>query len=77
MQATAPPSPSAYQLVRVWFGAHIVCAYAGEKTSAERYAKAMRRRFVGLEITVDLRPAEPAGRVVPPLPSERLWELVP
>jgi hypothetical protein len=61
------------QLVRVWFGHHVVCEYADTSDLAERYAEAMSRRFLGVKVTIesnfDQRP--------PPLPAERMWELVP
>jgi hypothetical protein len=65
------------QLVQVWFGEHVVCAYRGEVDAAQRYAAAIGRRFAGLRVTVDPPPAAPTARTAPPLPSERMWELVP
>lgn len=61
------------QLVRVWFGHHIVCEYADTSDRAERYAEAMSRRFRGLNVTIE----RDRGRRPPPLPAERMWELVP
>lgn len=78
-----PPLPartgSESQLVQVWFGDHVVCAYRGEADAAERYADAMARRFAGLKVTVNPPPIGPSCEVsaTPPLPSERLWELIP
>lgn len=67
------------QLVQVWFGDHIVCAYRGETDAAQRYADAMARRFAGLKVTVNPPPTGTSGGIsaMPPLPNERLWELIP
>lgn len=59
--------------MRVWFGHHVVCEYAATSDRAERYAEAMSRRFVGLKVTIE---RDHDGRP-PPLPAERMWELVP
>lgn len=61
------------QLVRVWFGHHVVCEYADTSDLAERYADAMGRRFRGLKVTIE----RDHGRQLPPLPAQRMWELVP
>lgn len=81
---TAPSSPSstagtADQLVQVWFGAHIVCAYRADPEAAERYATAMSRRFAGLKVTITPPAAHsPGARMpLPSLPRERMWELTP
>lgn len=60
--------------VRVWFGEHVVVEYVAEQGESERYAEAMGRRFAGLRVT-----SEPAACVLvaPPLPDQRMWELVP
>lgn len=67
------------QLVQVWFGVHIVCAYRGETDAAQRYAHAMARRFAGLKVTVNPPSTGSNGGIspMPPLPNERLWELIP
>jgi len=61
--------------VRVWFGTHVVADYVADPQSAERYAEAMRQRFAGLRVTCDR--AVSSTVMARPLPSERLWELVP
>lgn len=60
--------------VRVWFGEHVIANYVAEAELAERYEKAMDRRFAGLKITND--PIPPVPQVLP-LPPERLWGLPP
>lgn len=67
--------PAGYQLVQVWFGTHVVRTYRGPAAEAQRYAEAIGRRFAGLRVTVD--PPSAAVSTAPPLPSERMWELVP
>lgn len=37
--------------VQVWFGEQILCERAAVPAQAERYAAAMRRRFLGLKVT--------------------------
>lgn len=54
--------------VKVWFGEHVIAQYVADPEHAERYAEAMGRRFAGLKITIDR---------LPPLPSERLWDIPP
>ncbi|MEV6283376.1 hypothetical protein [Kribbella sp. NPDC051770] len=61
--------------VRVWFGNHVIADYRAEATLAERYAKAMERRFAGLQVTNEAVPGD--GAPVRPLPNERLWEIGP
>lgn len=82
MTLTRQVTPSAEvatgQLVQVWFGEHIVCAYHGDADTAARYADAMRRRFAGLRVTVAPSVATAISTAVPPLPrDERMWELTP
>ncbi|MFC5268499.1 hypothetical protein ACFPJ1_40875 [Kribbella qitaiheensis] len=59
--------------VRVWFGRYVIADYTAEPELAQRYAKAMARRFAGLRVTNDPVGDQP-GR---PLPSERLWDNPP
>lgn len=66
--------PSASR-VRVWFGAYIVADYVAEPMAAARYADAIRRRFVGLRVTIS-ELADPVDTSAA-LPSERMWELTP
>lgn len=61
------------QWVRVWFGKHVLANYAAEPAVADRYAEAMRQRFMGLRVTSDPLPREPVA--TEPLPSERMWEM--
>lgn len=64
--------------VRVWFGHHVVCQYTAAPTQAERYAEAMRQRFVGLRVTVDKSLVVAGTHSLADLPrDERLWELTP
>lgn len=65
-----------HQRVRVWFGRHVIADYSARCDLAQRYAAAMRRRFAGLEITIDPIASDPA-RPSEPLPDERWWEMVP
>lgn len=39
--------------VRVWFGEHAIVDFIAEPELAERYAAAMRRRFISLQVTND------------------------
>lgn len=74
----APTLGTPLRQVRVWFGSHVVAEYEAAPQLAARYENAMRRRFAGLRVTSDdLADAQKAGAALPPLPSERLWELVP
>lgn len=50
------------RLVRVWFGTQPICEYLGEPAAAERYERAMRRRYRGLRVTNEAAPSTPAGR---------------
>jgi hypothetical protein len=61
------------QRVRVWFGEHPICDYSADTALANRYAATMSRRFSGLRITID----DVLNGTELPVPSERLWELVP
>jgi hypothetical protein len=63
------------QLIKVWFGTHVIASYQAEPALADRYALAMRRRFAGLRVTCES--IEPQAEQSQPLPSERLWELGP
>jgi hypothetical protein len=63
-----PMNPQRYR-VRVWFGDHVVADYTAEAALADRYAKAMARRFAGLRVTTDGIP-EP-GSAEPR--RDRLW----
>ena len=42
--------------IRVWFGAHVIADYSGDREHTDRYAAAMDRRFPGLKITDDIVP---------------------
>lgn len=42
--------------VRVWFGAQPICDYLGDADEADRYERAMRRRFSGLRVTNETVP---------------------
>lgn len=68
--------PTDHQRVRVWFGRHVIADYRARCDRAQRYAAAMRRRFAGLEITIDPIVSGP-DRPSDPLPDERWWEIVP
>ena len=46
-----PTTVDARCRVRVWFGAHAIADFTAEPALAERYAAAMRRRFISLEVT--------------------------
>jgi hypothetical protein len=63
--------PTARRRVRVWFGQHVIADYTATAGLAERYAEAMRRRFIGLRITVDDQP----NGTERPVPCEQLWEV--
>ncbi|WP_427888503.1 hypothetical protein ACQHIV_34825 [Kribbella sp. GL6] len=58
--------------VRVWFGEHAIADYTAEPELALRYADAMRRRFLGLRVTIDQR-----TRGGGPSPAEHWWEVTP
>ncbi|WP_109508975.1 hypothetical protein [Nocardioides speluncae] len=60
--------------VRVWFGEHVVADYVADWDRAALYAEAMSRRFAGLQVTNEPVDSSLMSR---PVPSERLWELVP
>lgn len=49
--------------VRVWFGSCPICDYLGDPEDAERYERAMRRRFNGLRVTNEAIPTQPAVNV--------------
>jgi hypothetical protein len=69
------PGAKVRRRVRVWFGEHVIADYCAEPLLAERYAKAMARRFAGLRVTNEaLNGDGPSSR---PLPDERLWGLGP
>jgi hypothetical protein len=77
------PSLTSSQRVRVWFGRYVVADYVAAAQQAEEYADAIGRRFAGLRVTVD-DPAnsesnDPVAAAASPrpLPSRRLWELIP
>lgn len=77
-QATAPALPATLRQVRVWFGTHVVAEYAAVPHLTARYEDAMRRRFAGLRVTSEELAGDQAARgAIRPLPSERLWELMP
>jgi hypothetical protein len=59
--------------VRVWFGDYPIADYSADRSVAEHYAEAMRRRFYGLRVTVD---DELCGSERP-VPAERLWTALP
>lgn len=61
------------QWVRVWFGEHVLADYAAEPAVADRYAEAMRQRFMGLRVTSDPLPEH--GARTGALPNERVWEM--
>ena len=61
------------QWIRVWFGEHVLADYSAEPAVADRYAEAMRQRFMGLRVTSDPLPADGAAKE--PLPTKRMWEL--
>lgn len=60
--------------MRVWFGEHVVADYVADWNRAALYAEAMSRRFAGLQVTNEAANPSVGSR---PVPSERLWELVP
>lgn len=63
--------------VKLWFGKHVIGEFVGDVEHAEQYAKAMDRKFGGLEITVaPVPPGETPVRALP-LPSKRLWDNTP
>ena len=62
-----------FRRVRVWFGAHVIASYDAMPTLAERYAASIRRRFVGLDVTIDSMPL--SGTDSAQLPAEQLWPL--
>lgn len=45
--------------VRVWFGEHAIVDFVAEPGLAERYAAAMRRRFISLQVTNELLGSPP------------------
>lgn len=51
---------------RVWFGEQVLCELSAPRPQAERYATAMRRRFLGLRVTLE---DEPERSPSPPLPD--------
>lgn len=60
--------------VRVWFGEQVLCQYSAPRPQAERYAAAMRRRFLGLRVTVEAVVKDSSGEA--PLPTNAaLWPL--
>lgn len=61
------------QWVRVWFGEHVLADYAAEPAVANRYAEAMRQRYMGLKITSDPLPGDAADTET--LPNERMWQM--
>jgi hypothetical protein len=63
--------------VKLWFGRHVIGEFVGDVEHAEQYAKAMDRKFGGLEITVDpILAGETPVRALP-LPAKRLWDNTP
>jgi hypothetical protein len=54
-------STGARYRVRVWCGGYPIAVYIAERPLAERYAAAMRRRFIGLQVTSELLPAAKKG----------------
>jgi hypothetical protein len=76
-QLLVEPRPARTR-VRVWFGTHVVADYEAVPQLAARYEDAMRRRFAGLRVTSEELAGDRAARdAIQPLPSERLWELMP
>ncbi|HLR83376.1 MAG TPA: hypothetical protein VK059_00420 [Nocardioidaceae bacterium] len=61
------------QWIRVWFGEHVLADYAAEPAVADRYAEAMRKRFMGLQVTSD--PLPEGHEAKEPLPTRQMWEL--
>jgi len=59
--------------VRVLFGRHVIATYTADSELAERYAAAVRRRFVGFEVKVD----NLATGHERPVPCEQLWDVAP
>jgi hypothetical protein len=57
----------------VLFGQNVVATYCAEASCAQRYAEAVNRRFLGLEVRVD----DLATGVERPVPAERLWDVAP
>lgn len=75
MSALQQPSRVDRRRVRVWFGEHVIATYNAEPDQAERYAKAMARRFAGLRVTNEPLPAVETR--AESLPGERLWDVPP
>ncbi|UYM05855.1 hypothetical protein [Solicola gregarius] len=69
----AQSTDTGQQWVRVWFGQHVLADYAAEPAVADRYADAMRQRFMGLRVTSEPLPDNESEAA--PLPSERMWEM--
>ena len=63
--------------VKVWFGSHVIGEYIAEPELARRYAKAMDRKFGGLDVTTDVVPPGVTPERALPLPSRRLWGNTP
>lgn len=63
--------------VQLWFGEHVIGEFVGDAEHAESYAKAMDRKFGGLEITTKVVPAGETPERALPLPSRRLWGNTP
>jgi hypothetical protein len=59
--------------VRVWFGRHVIATYVADPGEAERYARAMARRFAGLRVTID----DETSRFEPLLPDRVWWDRPP
>jgi hypothetical protein len=58
--------------VRVYFGRHVIAKYSADPKLANEYAKLIRQRFGGLEITID----DELSGDERPMPAERLWDAV-
>ena len=69
----AQSTDTGQQWIRVWFGEHVLADYAAEPAVADRYAEAMRQRFMGLRVTSDPLPEDHSS--TQPLPTRQMWEL--
>lgn len=62
MTTTTTTTVDDLRRVRVWFGDHAIVDFIGAPDLAERYAAAMRRRFISLPVTNDSLPSSPGDR---------------
>ncbi|MGH3358981.1 MAG: hypothetical protein ACRDO7_09260 [Nocardioidaceae bacterium] len=68
---TTPPQ----KRVCVWFADTAICTHVAEPERAREYARAIGRRFFGLQVTIDDAPVQPQECGKPLPANSALWPL--